>query len=41
MRLFLIGLLSLLLVACGDDRPDKLKANIKTADYLIENQNFI
>lgn len=37
MRIFLIGFLSLLLVACGDDRPERLQANIKTADYLIEN----
>lgn len=37
MRIFLICCFSLLLVACGDDRPDRLQANIKTADYLIEN----
>ena len=37
MRLFLICCLSLLLVACGDDRPERLQANLKTADYLIEN----
>lgn len=37
MRIFLICCFSLLLVACGDERPDRLQANIKTADYLIEN----
>ena len=37
MRIFLICCFSLLLVACGDDRADRLQANIKTADYLIEN----
>jgi hypothetical protein len=37
MRIFIIFCLSLLLVACGDDRPDRLKANINTADYLIKN----
>jgi len=37
MRLFLIGCLSLLLVACGDNRPEQLQKNLKTADYLIEN----
>lgn len=37
MRVFLIACFSFLLVACGDDRPDRLQANIKTADYLIEN----
>ncbi|TEW55998.1 hypothetical protein E2R68_02590 [Psychromonas sp. RZ22] len=37
MRIFLICCLSLLLVACGDDRPERLQANIKTADYLIGN----
>ena len=36
MRIFLICCLSLLLVACGDDRPERLQANIKTADYLIQ-----
>lgn len=37
MRIFLLCCFSLLLVACGDDRADRLQANIKTADYLIEN----
>ncbi|MEL0657871.1 hypothetical protein V6255_01865 [Psychromonas arctica] len=37
MRIFLICCFSLLLIACGDDRADRLQANIKTADYLIEN----
>ena len=36
MRLFFICCLSLLLVACGDDRPERLQANIKTADHLIQ-----
>lgn len=37
MRIFLICCFSLLLVACGDERSDRLQANIKTADYLIQN----
>lgn len=37
MRIFLICCVSFLLVACGDDRPEKLQANIKTADYFIDN----
>ena len=36
MRIFLICCFSLLLVACGDDRPERLQANIKTADYSVE-----
>lgn len=34
--LFILGL-SLLLIACGDDRPERLQANIKSAAYLTDN----
>lgn len=37
MRILIICCFSLLLFSCGDDRPDRLQANIKTADYLIDN----
>lgn len=37
MRILLICWLSLLLVACGDDRPERLQANIRTAEHLITN----
>lgn len=37
MRIFVVCCLSLLLIACGDDRPERLQANIKTANYLVEN----
>lgn len=37
MRIFIICCVSWLLIACGDERDDRLQANIKTADYLIEN----
>lgn len=37
MRILIICCFSLLLFACGDQRAEQLQANIKTADYLIEN----
>lgn len=36
MRILLIFCFSILLIACGDDRPDRVKANIITADFLIK-----
>ena len=37
MRILLIFCVSFVLVACGDERAERLQSNIKTADYLIEN----
>tara|TARA_R110001583_G_scaffold10441_2_gene48308 strand:+ start:14644 stop:15582 length:939 start_codon:yes stop_codon:yes gene_type:complete len=37
MRILIICCFSFLLFSCGDERTDRLQANIKTADYLIEN----
>lgn len=37
IKLLLILSVSLLLSACGDDRPQKLERNIQTADYRLNN----
>ncbi|MEL0628759.1 hypothetical protein [Psychromonas aquatilis] len=37
MRIVLVFCLSLLLISCGDDRPEQLQAYIKTADYHLQN----
>ena len=37
MRILLICCFSFFLAACGDQRPERLQANITTADYLIDN----
>ncbi|MCG6200001.1 hypothetical protein [Psychromonas antarctica] len=37
IKLLLVFCMSLLVVACGDDRPAQLKSNIQRADYLVEN----
>lgn len=37
IKLLLILCVSLLLSACGDDRPQKLERNIQTVDYLLNN----
>ena len=36
MRIVLLFCLSFLLVGCADDRPERLQANLKTADHLIQ-----
>ncbi|WP_354624917.1 hypothetical protein [Psychromonas sp. MME2] len=37
IKLLLILCTTLLVSGCGDDRPEKLKSNIQTADYLLNN----
>jgi hypothetical protein len=37
IKVLLVFVLSLLLIGCGDDRPDRLAANTQTANYLINN----
>jgi len=37
IKVLLVFCLSLLLVACGDERPDRLASNTQTANYLINN----
>lgn len=36
MRIFIILCLSVMLVACGDDRPQRLQTNINSAEYYIQ-----
>ena len=36
IKLLLIFCVSLLVVGCGDDRPDRLQSNIQTVDYLVK-----
>ncbi|WP_019615942.1 hypothetical protein [Psychromonas ossibalaenae] len=37
IKVLLIFCLSFMLAACGDDRQDRIDANVKTADYLLQN----
>ncbi|MEH6452783.1 MAG: hypothetical protein V7782_07035 [Psychromonas sp.] len=37
LKVLLVFGLSLLLVACGDERPERLAANTQTANYLLNN----
>lgn len=36
MRIFIIFCFTLMLSACGDDRPERLQANISNADYYLK-----
>jgi len=36
IKLLLIFCVSLLVAGCGDERPDRLKSNIQTVDYLVK-----
>lgn len=37
IKLLLVLCISFLVIACSDEREDRLKSNIQSADYLIEN----
>ncbi|MCW8994492.1 MAG: hypothetical protein OQK77_01620 [Psychromonas sp.] len=37
IKLLLVFCLSFLIIACGDERQDRLNSNIQSADYLIKN----